>query len=54
MKFYERDSAVLAYDDDMNEIIIQLIEDEDGEEKLFVGSRKEWKKHAERQSVVAL
>jgi len=54
MKIIEKDVAVIAYDEDMNEVIIQLVEDEEGEEKLFVGTRKEWKKHSERHSVVAL
>lgn len=54
MKIYEKDSPVLAYDDDMNEVVIQLFEDTDGDEKLFVGTVREWKKHIEKHSVVAL
>ena len=54
MKIIERDAAVFAYDEDMNEVIIQLIEEEDGEERLFIGSKREWRNYAQNHSVVAL
>jgi hypothetical protein len=54
MKIIERDTKVIAYDEDMNEVVIQLIEDDDGDEKLFIGSKREWKNYAQNHSVVAL
>ena len=43
MKLVKKNTVVFAYDEDMNEIRIQLFEDIHGREKLFIGSAKEWK-----------
>ena len=44
MKIVEKNYTVYAYDEDMNEIRIQLIKDSRGKERIFIGSDKEWKK----------
>lgn len=52
MMIFDKEDIIFAYDSDLNEIVIRFIEDEVGDERVFVGTMREWKKYVQHRSVL--